>query len=183
MIFFLFFRITKTKSTAFKTVKAFFPMYCQAINNSTRPYLYDNIVIVVPSRNITDQHELIFRSTIIILWIVAAFVFMLFRKCFQYINRSPKIGMQHLFFDSLSLTIGSNTFIRIQNHPERILNAFISIFSLITSLLFSSYLFQHLTTNESTKNMDTLKELGESQIPLLVNVRTSNYELIKELTE
>lgn len=91
--------------------------------------------------------------------------------------------MQHLFFDSLSLTIGSNTYIRIGNHPERILNAFISIFSLITSLLFSSYLFQHLTTNESTKNIDTLKELGISRIPLLVNVRTSNNELIKELTE
>lgn len=166
---------------AYKTVKAFFPMYCQALSNSTRPYLYDNMVIIVPSHIKSDQdHQYIYRSTIIILWIVASFVFMMIRKCFHHITKSPKIGFEHLLFDSLSLTIGSNTFIRVRNHPERILNAFISIFSLLTSLLFAGYLFQHLTTNVATGNIDTLDDLADAKIPLMVNVRASD-ELISEL--
>lgn len=147
------------------------PQYCQrANNNSTLPYRYDRTVVIVPNTNIGTVILLqnLFRSTIFIIWIGTAFGFTLLRRLFQHLTNSPTLSVASLFFDSLGLLVGTTSGRPVFNRPERILKLWLSIFALLTGLLFSGYLFQQLASASATAGINSLADLEKTKLPLAV---------------
>lgn len=156
---------------ALDTASIQLPQYCQSANfNSTLPYRYDRTVVIVPNTNIGTVILLqnLFRSTIFIIWIGTAFGFTILRKLFQHLTNSPIVSVTSLFFDSLGLLIGTASGRPVFNRPERLLKLWLSIFALLSGLLFSGYLFQQLASASVTAGINSLADLQKTKLPLTV---------------
>lgn len=134
------------------------------------PYRYDRTVVIVPNNNISTLFLLqnIVRSTIFIIWIGISLTFMLLRKLFQNITKSPYMPMVKIFFDSLGLLIGTASGSKVFNRPERILTLWLSIFAVLTSLLFSGFLFQQMAGSSKASTINNLKDLEKTKLKLYV---------------
>lgn len=73
-----------------------------------------------------------------------------------------------IFFDSLGLLIGTSSGSKVFSRPERLLTLWLSIFAVLTSLLFSGFLFQQIAGSSKASSINNLKDLEKTKLPLYV---------------
>lgn len=154
------------------------PIFCQNLaNNNTFPVRRAKMVIIVPNQ---DSHTSgtfrnSFRLVIVLIWIMTAIGFATIRILFRKILKSTHPNLTDLtaitsvFFNTLGFSLGTISKAKTNSMAERFLTFVISIFAVLGCLMFSGYLFQQFTKNTSTSNIDSLAELKQMHLPVMVD--------------
>lgn len=131
------------------------------------------MVIIVPNQ---DSHASrtfrnAFRLIIVLIWICTAIGFTTIRILFQKLLKSSTTNftVTSIFFNTLGISLGTISRTKTNSVAERILTFIISIFAVLGCLMFSGYLFQQFTKHTSTSNIETLAELKQIHLPLMVD--------------
>lgn len=133
------------------------------------PHAYEQFVFVVPNRiAIKLQHFNLFEAIIFAnIWLIPIIIYTILR----YYNQ--QIPFRHLgtkyfnwfdmCFNSFQMTIfGIANIINVRNKVESVLVIFLSIFSLLASILFSGYLFQLYSSSSTYSEINSIADLKRS---------------------
>lgn len=91
------------------------------------------------------------------------------RMLFRIVTRSPKRSFVDAFFDTWGTFLATNCDIDIRNRSEQIMHLSILLLSILTSNLFTATLFNYFLAKEVQFGVDTVQELVDQKIPVLVN--------------
>lgn len=139
---------------------------------------YERLILIVPNNQLKlKMINNVSQLFIVFVWCIAAVVFTFLRKIFQLILESTQMNILENYFINLGVLIGT-TSTTPSNTSERILLLFMAIFSMLSSLLFSGFLFQQLAISDSVANINSIEELEKSNLHLFVY--EDNFELVNE---
>lgn len=134
--------------------------------SSLSPHEYDDWVIMVKGKTkvkLDIGWDVIFSIPIMLL------ICAVFRKFFRMITNSPHQGTAHVILDTLGIFLATNTSFRIRNRPERIMNITSLLITILISTLLTAVMFKYMLAREIDGGIETLTELGELNIPILIS--------------
>lgn len=143
------------------------------IYECTYPHSSETYFLIVPKRLKMKSNFFKFftESPLVLIWVFAIILFTIlrsfFRKCAQQFPIVISFSMQSILFDSIGLIMGSGGGTRVTNRPEQQLVAVISVFALLSGILFSEYVFQQFTDVKTWKLTQYVYIFPESKLPLL----------------
>lgn len=77
--------------------------------------------------------------------------------------------MAHVVMDTLGVFLSTNTSFNVHNRAERIMNVIILLLSILTSRFLTVILLQYMLATETDSGVDTLRELGQLNIPIFIS--------------
>lgn len=88
---------------------------------------------------------------------------------FRIVTNSPHRSITHVILDSIGITLATNTSYRVHNRPERIMNVFLLIISVLTSRIITIVVYNLMVASSIDSGPDTLQELNDMDIPVYIS--------------
>lgn len=134
------------------------------------PHEFEKFVLVVPNTLIHNSFlNNLINSPLITVWfleiILVTLVRIIFQKLIPSNRRNDWCG---IFFNSLGFAFGVTTSTLINSRSERILVLFMTIFSLVSGIFCSGYLFQQFTTFTNVNAINSLDDLRNTNMDLVL---------------
>jgi hypothetical protein len=125
----------------------------------------DNIILLVENKLITDINV---KFHLVLAVPAILFVYVVFRKIIRFLTKSPNSDVISIFMDTWG-TLLSTYSANIYSRPERIMTLTLLLLSLLVSNLVTALTFNYLLAKPVQTGIDTIKELHEQGIEILVN--------------
>lgn len=121
--------------------------------------------MIQSDKKLNIESHLYLILSIQILCIICA----IFRRYFRIITNSPHQKFSDAIMDTLGMFLSTNTSMRIQNRPERIMNISILLLSIIISTLCTGLLLNYMLAKEIDTGIDSHAELGLLSTPIYIS--------------
>lgn len=92
----------------------------------------------------------------------------MFRKVFRMRSHEADQGISGILLSTLGALLLTQSNDRVRNRPERILYFFFVVFAMLLSIQASVILLGNILAKETETDMNTLKELAESKLPVCI---------------
>lgn len=92
----------------------------------------------------------------------------MFRKVFRMLSHEADQEISRILLSTLGALLLTQPSDRVRNRPERILYFFFVVFAMLVSILASAILLGNILAKETQTDMNTLKELAESGLPVCI---------------
>lgn len=125
----------------------------------------DNIILLVENRLITDVNV---KSHLILAIPAILGIYIVFRKFIRMVTNSPHSDVITIFMDTWG-TLLSTYSANIYSRPERIMTLTLLLLSLLISNLVTALTFNYLLAKPVQTGVDTIRDLHEQGIEILVN--------------
>lgn len=134
------------------------------------PHTYAKYVVIVPNRlnKKSEIMDLIYKSPLLNVWTITIILITILRKLFQYTTRKKKRTFTELLINTFGMSFGTTSDSKIKNRPEQILLLFLSIFSLLAGIFCSGELFQQYSTYSYSSAINSLEDLSNTDIIVLI---------------
>lgn len=136
---------------------------------------FDDLAVIVPA-NYNESLSFSFNEYLgpkFFAISITLSIIIICRKFFRCVTNSPKSDIAGSFIDTIGAYLGTKATCKMYNRPERILVMILFIFSQTTLLWFSGSLIQSFITKKLHRNINTLDELAESKLTILVTLDVS----------
>lgn len=100
---------------------------------------------------------------------IVLFIWIAFRIMFRVIMNSPRRGIDSVALDTWGIFLATNSSIKVHNRPERVMHANALLLSNLITNIALALLFNYMMALHKQGGLDTLKELGESGMDVLVS--------------
>lgn len=125
----------------------------------------DNIILLVENKLVSDSNV---KGHLLLAVPAIVFVYIFFRKIIRVLTNSPHSDVISIFMDTWG-TLLSTYSANIYSRPERIMTLTILLLSILVSNFVTALIFDYLLAKPIQTGIDSIKELHEHGIEILVN--------------
>ena len=166
----------------------FVQIYYEYLNNRSNyiyPHDYEEYVIIVPN-DLEEKSafvKLVLNSPLLNVWTITIVVVSLFRI---YLRRNLPTSSSHvirLILDTFSIAFTGFGFIKTHIRHEHILSISLSVFSLVSSIFCTGYIFQQYTSTVLQPKINSITDLNNSNLDIVVQEKFTPQKTINQLVQ